>query len=198
MLMSKTNKGFTLIELMVTVGIGAILLGFAIPNFTETIKNNRIIIEANEIVAGMNYARQAAIAEGNAAAMCHSANPNAAAPVCGGNGSSWNKGFIIYAKQKYAITPSTKAGLTFAPAADRVLKQVILKESNNFTFTHTTQNPANFAGLISFNSVGISSPEGVSHTISICDDRTGLHGSRISVSVSGKIIQEKLTCPVTQ
>ena len=42
---SEYNTGFTLIELMVTIAIAAILVGIAIPSFTSIIASNRLVYQ---------------------------------------------------------------------------------------------------------------------------------------------------------
>lgn len=58
------QAGFTLVELMITIVIAAILLGIAIPNFTEIIVRNRMTAYANELVTALNLARSEAIKRG--------------------------------------------------------------------------------------------------------------------------------------
>lgn len=58
------HKGFTLIELMMTIAIGAIVLTLGIPSFMGTIRSNRITTQANELVTSLNYARSEAIKRG--------------------------------------------------------------------------------------------------------------------------------------
>ncbi len=55
------EKGFTLLELMVTLAIAAILATMAIPNFTEIITSNRLTTYNNELVAALNLARSEAV-----------------------------------------------------------------------------------------------------------------------------------------
>ena len=60
--MSKRN-GFTLIELMVTVAVAAILLTVAVPSFRDFIMNNRLVSAANEFTSAINLARSTAISQ---------------------------------------------------------------------------------------------------------------------------------------
>lgn len=58
------NRGFTLIELMITISIAAILMAIAIPSFTSTIRSTRLTTQANEFVTSLNLARSEAIKRG--------------------------------------------------------------------------------------------------------------------------------------
>jgi len=58
---SSRHSGFTLIELMVTVTVAAILMGLAAPSFTRLMASNRITTQTNEFVGGLNLARSEAV-----------------------------------------------------------------------------------------------------------------------------------------
>ena len=60
----KNVRGFTLIELMITLAVAAILITAALPSFNEFIKNNRLTTQANNFIATLNLARSEAIKRG--------------------------------------------------------------------------------------------------------------------------------------
>jgi type IV fimbrial biogenesis protein FimT len=55
------QNGFTLIEVMVTVVIVAIMLAIAVPSFTETLERRRVVGTANELSADLQYTRSLAV-----------------------------------------------------------------------------------------------------------------------------------------
>lgn len=76
-------QGFTLVELMVTIAVAAILLGIATPSFTSIINNNRLTAAANEMVATLQTARLEAVRRNRSVTVCSSANGS----DCAGEGS---------------------------------------------------------------------------------------------------------------
>ncbi len=57
----KSIAGFTIVELMITVSLLAILASLAAPSFTGTLRQNRLAAQANSFVAALNYARSETI-----------------------------------------------------------------------------------------------------------------------------------------
>jgi len=62
--MMKKLTGFTLVELLVTLMVAAILLAVGVPSFVETIRQNRTVSQANNLVTALNLARSEAIKRG--------------------------------------------------------------------------------------------------------------------------------------
>lgn len=62
--MRDRNKGFSLIELLVTVAVLAILVTVGIPSFTTLIAHNRADADTGEFYRALNYARLEAINRG--------------------------------------------------------------------------------------------------------------------------------------
>lgn len=55
------NGGFTLLELMITLAVMAILVSWGFPSLQESIRSNRMIAQNNEMLAMLQYARSEAI-----------------------------------------------------------------------------------------------------------------------------------------
>lgn len=81
--------GFTLIELMVTIGIAALLLGIAAPSFREMAVRNRLSTYTNELISTINVARSEAVRRGTTVTICSSKD----AASCAG---TWNDGWIVF------------------------------------------------------------------------------------------------------
>ena len=67
-------KGFTLIELMIIIALLSIVLGIAIPSFTQLVNNNRSQALAQEAVALLNFARSTAVTQRTTTAVCPEAD----------------------------------------------------------------------------------------------------------------------------
>lgn len=83
------NRGFTLVELMVTVAIVAILAAIAYPSFESTMRSNRVATATNELQASISLVRSEAIRNPNGAALCTSQ----AGTACDGE---WSDGWLVW------------------------------------------------------------------------------------------------------
>ena len=84
-------RGFTLIEILVTLSVAAILMGMAVPAFNSFVLNDRDVGQINSLVGSLNYARSEAIkrASANGIIVCPSANGT----TC--SGTAWAGGWIV-------------------------------------------------------------------------------------------------------
>ncbi len=67
-------NGFTLIELMITLAVAAVLFGIAIPSFSAAVERNRLTNYSNELLGAFMYAASQARASRTTIDFCSSAN----------------------------------------------------------------------------------------------------------------------------
>lgn len=84
------GRGFTVLELMITVAVLAILLGMAVPAYRDTIRNNQIAASSAALVTALSLARNEAMKRGRRVSVC-AANAN----VCAA-GTNWSNGWIVF------------------------------------------------------------------------------------------------------
>ena len=85
--------GFTLVELMVTVAVLAIMAGLAVPGFRATVNANRLTGSVNELVNALQTARMEAIRRNQRTAVCLSANAGTTTPTCSNAGPT---GWLVF------------------------------------------------------------------------------------------------------
>lgn len=76
--------GFTLVELMITIVVLAIIIAIAAPNFTSLINSNRLTGAGNELIAVLQTARTEALRRNRTVTVCSSANGTSC-----GQGPTW-------------------------------------------------------------------------------------------------------------
>ncbi|MEY3219561.1 MAG: Tfp pilus assembly protein FimT [Pseudomonadota bacterium] len=85
---TQKKLGFSLVEVLVVIGIGAILLASAMPAMNEYLRNNRLTSQTNTLVATINFARGEAITRNQNVFV--SALPSSDA------GNTWGKGWEVW------------------------------------------------------------------------------------------------------
>ncbi len=83
------NVGFTLVELMITLAVAAILATAAVPSFMSMIASNRVTSASNELVTALNLAKSEAVRSGQDTVLCKSGD----GVGCGG---AWSDGWLLF------------------------------------------------------------------------------------------------------
>lgn len=83
------SAGVTLLELVITVAILAIIAVIALPSFNVVIVSNRLSAGANELVGSLQLARSEAIRRGSRVVVC----PSSTGADCAG---AWSDGWIVF------------------------------------------------------------------------------------------------------
>jgi type IV fimbrial biogenesis protein FimT len=176
-----SQSGFTLFELMITIGLAALILGIGIPNLRQFIWNNRLTAAANDFVIAVNVARAEAIKLRRQTIMCFSSDPTSSTPTCNGNGT---QGWIVFADGDNDTTVNN--------ASD-----VVLRHSALPTTISVRTKPDTNGGYLSFGPSGFSRSTGLGASVSgvvLCDSRgnIALYGATqsaargITISTSGR------------
>jgi len=87
---SSTSRGFTLVELMITIAVLAIGSALAYPSFSGVMKSNRVATSTNSLLASFNLARSEAIRSNRGGGVC----PSTSGSQC--DGADWNVGVLAY------------------------------------------------------------------------------------------------------
>lgn len=87
----KSVKGFTLIELMVTIAVLAIVISMAAPSFAGMLQDHRISTLSAELQGALQLARSESVKRKERVEVCRS---NTGATACA-NGGSWEGGWLI-------------------------------------------------------------------------------------------------------
>jgi len=83
-------RGFTLFELMITLGVAGLILSLGVPNFIGMVQNNRAVSAANDLVTSLNLGRSEAIRRGSTISLCSSTD----GATCS-TSNDWSTGWIV-------------------------------------------------------------------------------------------------------
>jgi type IV fimbrial biogenesis protein FimT len=171
----KTIRGFTIPELIITLGVAAIILSTAVPSVSTTIKNNRLATQVNYIITDLHFARSEAAKRDVRVILCRSEDPNADPPSCneGSPQYTWTGGYLVFADDGKATNSVYDVG------SDILLRRGQPAPSGIRMRTNSPWNK-----YLEFNPSG-SLHEGGAAIMSICDDRGKEDGRQIVVSLSG-------------
>lgn len=164
----KTQKGFTLVEIMVTIAIAGILGAVAVPSFQGIIAGNRLVTLSNDLIADLAMARSEAARSGGRVTVCASSDGLS----CTG-GTNWAVGRIVF-------TDSPTYGAVDGSGATA---DVILRKSAALPAGYTLVS-SGFTGYIQYLGTGLSNLTGTTNTFTLC--RSTYKSQVVRVSVTGR------------
>jgi len=168
--------GFTVIELLVTIAIAAIVMGLAVPSFNTAIKNNRLTAQVNMFIGALNLARSEAIKRNYNVAVCRSNDG-----VTCVNLDDWAQGWLVFGDQNNngIFDPGEAPPLRIQDGA-----------KPQITMTRTA---GTVTSLISYKPTGMNGKTG---TIKVCDDRVEAVGKSIVFVTTGRVqVKSNQSCP---
>lgn len=168
------NKGYSLVELMVTLAILGIALAIAVPSVRDYFANARRLTVTNNLVGDLAYARMEAIRRGQLVTVCGGSDG-----VCVMD-NNWSGGRIVF------VDPN---GNGLVDAGEEVLRTEVAAPSG-FTLVAT-----GFTSRVTFASSGLRVRGSVDGSIRVCVP--GYLGRDLNIGVTGRIDINKTAaiCP---
>ena len=175
---NRQEQGFTLVELMITLEIAAVLLGTVAPGMARLMERNRIQTAADNLFTGLMLTRSEALKRNQSVVICKSANGTACAT---GGGTEWHDGWLVYAD----------ADGDNAPDPNEILRVTSSLRNGDTLYT----SGSDFDDQVSYNVDGTASGIG---TFVVCNKAGDLNYSReVAVSVTGRPKLNKSTTDCT-
>lgn len=168
----RPDKGFTLIEMMVTVAIAAILLTVAVPGFQAFIANNRLSTQANAFVTALQLARSEAIKRNLNVTVCQSGDEQNCNTTNG-----FEQGWIVFVDQD---NPNTRDNGEAIILANQGMPQGMSLTGGRTAISYRADGT-----VAPFNNI----------TLQLCQQGNG-NGRNIVINITGRIRVETATnCP---
>ena len=166
------HSGFTLIEMMITISVAAIILSLAVPSFNFLVLNNRLTTDINRLVTSLNLARSEAVKRGVRVSVAAIDSSDAA--------NEWGKG-----GWRVWIDTNGNGGVDAGEvvlSVEQALSGSMVLNSVNDVSSFVYQPDGSIGAL---------------DTLTLCDNtRTGETGREITVNVTGRInLNSGFTCP---
>jgi type IV fimbrial biogenesis protein FimT len=163
----RQQNGFTLAELIATVGIAALLMSIAAPGLNELTLNTRQITSANSLLNDFHLARDLAITNNSRVTVC----PSSGGEQCEDVG--WEEGRIVFIDRN----------------SDRVLNGDEFVERASDELDALEIDTEEFAASISYRPNGRAMAETVRDNtgqLVLCDSRGGSAARVVIVDMSGR------------
>lgn len=169
----KTSCGFSLVELMITVAILAIVAFIAVPSFTTMLGTNHLSTQTNDFISAIAFARSEAIGRNQSITLCKSTS--ASDNTCAGGTTAWTD-WIVTNDQSGGPSNTLRRGGGSSVAGRPTVSSTLVDD------------------LIVFRSSGLAEVAAGANTIRICYSGITTNNIRVlDIAVSGRVTVQTLS-----
>jgi len=138
---NRTQAGFTLYELLITVLVIGVILSFAVPNMQDFTRNSRMTSTANDLHAAFHMARSESSRAKSNITIC----PSTDGASCGG---TWEDGYIVFVDDDgdLAVDGGTDSVLRSHDAIAEGVSLAVADDATYFSFASTGLGRPNIGG----------------------------------------------------
>lgn len=182
------QSGLSLVELITTLLIMAVLARVAIPSYNNVIRDNRLLGAANSLMGAIAMARAEAVRRGRMVSVC----PSSTGTSCS---SDWAAGWIVYVEATSVTTGGTPTLDTTVGTAGVLQAGEAMKKTVVTTTSTATGGPKPY---VRFSSRGQSEQD---ITFAIKPSGTGactsgkVYFRQLSIGIAGRPQLTSVVCP---
>lgn len=169
---ASSQNGITLVELMITLAVLAVVITLAVPSFNALIRNNRIYTQINDLHLSLMRARAEAMSQVKRITVCTSSD----AATCNATGK-WEDGWIVFVEHNATQNAAVDSG------------EEILQVQQKLSGGNTLRGDTNVTNYISYVGTGFSTQiSGGVQTgkLALCDIRGLGSGRVILINAAGR------------
>ena len=174
------SVGFSLLELLVTVAIVAILAAFAAPSLRTFIVRNTFSNIGNEFSGSILRARNEAVSKNICVTMCVSDTVDNAKPFCKQAGQDWQVGWIVFMNPSCDLNYGKDATSNAVTAPNMILVRragnpdyTLMAQSSTRRIQFNARGNSGSGALESFNLDYVNTPLALQYAFNICLDKMG-------------------------
>lgn len=205
------QRGFNIIELMVTIAVLGVLLGVGIPGVESYIQNSRMTTQINSLSTSLSQARSEAIKLNQRVVACVSSD--GAACDSAGSGHGWNVGWLLFVDRNRDGNLD-QGGSGVDDCAVGATTDCLLSVQRAFDGTNTLTPAASVRDVVVYIGDGsvrcntdstlatLETCPNASSYFTLCDFRGAAYAKALAISKTGRITSidkqpngSALTCP---